>query len=62
MAVASLGRVQPQGPSLPCWDDFIGLVHAVLVQPLAQHRQDSQAAAYTSDDVRGECHRHRMRD
>jgi hypothetical protein len=62
MAAASCGRVQPQGPSLPRQDDFVGQVRGLLVQPLAQHRKDSQAAAYVSNGIRGECHHRRLRD
>jgi predicted RNase H-like nuclease (RuvC/YqgF family) len=46
VAAASCGRVQPQGPSLPCRDDFIGQVCVVPVQPTTQHLQDRHAAAY----------------
>jgi hypothetical protein len=46
MAAASCGHVRPRGPSLPCWDDFVGQVRVVLVQPSAQHRQHRHATAY----------------
>jgi hypothetical protein len=32
-------------------------VHAVLVQPPAQHCQGNEVAVYASDGVQGECHR-----
>jgi hypothetical protein len=41
------------GPHFHARDDFVGQVRAVIVQHLAQHCQDSQAAAYVSDGVRG---------
>jgi hypothetical protein len=58
MAVASRGRVQPQGPSLPCRDDFVGQVRVVPIQPSAQHHQDRHAATYVSNGIQGECHCH----
>jgi hypothetical protein len=60
MAATPLGHGQPQGPSLPHQDDFVGQVCVVLVQPPAQHRQDGYATVYASDGVRGECHHHRQ--
>jgi hypothetical protein len=42
--------------------DTLIQVCIVLVQPPAQHREDSQAAADASDGIRGECHHCHMRD
>jgi hypothetical protein len=41
MTAASCGCVRPQGPSLPRWDDFVGHVRTVPVQPAAQHARTS---------------------
>jgi hypothetical protein len=49
-------RLEAGQPSLPRWDDFVGQIRTVHVQPSAQHRQDRHVAAYVSNGVQGECH------
>jgi hypothetical protein len=39
LVAAPWGHVWPCGPSLPRWDDFIGYVCTVPIQPPTQHRQ-----------------------
>jgi hypothetical protein len=46
VTVALGGHVQPQEPSLPRWDDFVGQIRVVPVQPQAQRHQDRHAAVY----------------
>jgi hypothetical protein len=47
-----------KGPHFHIGMTSLPQVHAVYVQPSAQHRQDRHAAAYASDGVQGECHCH----
>jgi hypothetical protein len=51
-----------KGPHFHTWDDFIGQVRAVPIQPSAQHCQDRHVIAYASDGVQGECHCRHPRD